>query len=67
MNQSRQIIEQKLNLSEYKKRVLVNKLITNSKEENKDYEYNYFKDNCSTKIGDIFNASCPKFMGSIGN
>jgi len=52
---SRQIIEQKLNLSEYKKRVLVNKLITNSKEENKDYEYNYFKDNCSTKIGDIFN------------
>ena len=55
VNQSRQIIEQKLNLSEYKKRVLVNKLITNSKEENKDYEYNYFENNCSTKIGDIFN------------
>ena len=55
VNQSRQIIEQKLNLSEYKKRVLVNKLITNSKEENKDYKYNYFKNNCSTKIGDIFN------------
>ena len=56
VNQSRQIIEQKLNLSEYKKRVLVNKLITNSKEENKDYEYNYFENNCSTKIGDIFNV-----------
>ena len=53
---SRQIIEQKLNLSEYKKRVLVNKLITNSKEENKDYKYNYFENNCSTKIGDIFNV-----------
>jgi len=56
VNQSRQIIEQKLNLSEYKKRVLVNKLITNSKEENKDYKYNYFENNCSTKIGDIFNV-----------
>jgi len=55
VNQSRQIIEQKLNLSEYKKRVLVNKLITNSKEENKNYDYNYFESNCSTKIGDIFN------------
>ena len=39
-----------------KKRVLVNKLITNSKEENKDYKYNYFENNCSTKIGDIFNV-----------
>ncbi len=56
VEQSRQIIEQKLNLSEYKKRVLVNKLITNSKEENKDYKYNYFENNCSTKIGDIFNV-----------
>jgi len=56
VNSSRQIIEQKLNLSEYKKRVLVNKLITNSKEENKDYKYNYFENNCSTKIGDIFNV-----------
>ena len=55
VNQSRQIIEQKLNLSEYKKRVLVNKLITNSEKENKDYKYNYFENNCSTKIGDIFN------------
>ena len=57
VNQSRQIIEQKLNLSEYKKRVLVNKLITNSKEENKDYEYNYFENNCSTKIG-LSNINC---------
>lgn len=56
VNQSRQIIEQKLNLSEYQKKVLVNKLITNSKEENKDYKYNYFENNCSTKIGDIFNV-----------
>ena len=53
--QSRQIIEQKINLSEYQKRVLVNKLITNSKEVNKYYEYNYFENNCSTKIADIFN------------
>ena len=30
-------------------------LITNSKEENKDYEYNYFENNSSTKIGDISN------------
>ena len=55
VNQSRQIIEQKLDLSEYKKRILVNRLITNSKEANKFYEYNYFENNCSTKIADIFN------------
>mgnify|MGYP001335626569 FL=1 len=55
VNQSRQIIEQKLDLSEYKKRVFVNRLITNSKEANKFYEYNYFENNCSTKIADIFN------------
>ena len=66
VNQSRQIIEQKLNLSEYKKRVLVNKLITNSKEENKDYEYNYFKDNCSTKIGDIFNELLEEEIRNAG-
>ncbi len=55
VNQSRQIIEQKLNLSKNQKRIIVNKLITNSKEANKFYEYNYFDDNCSTKIADIFN------------
>ncbi|MAV00804.1 MAG: hypothetical protein CMC37_04435 [Flavobacteriaceae bacterium] len=55
VNQSRQIIEQKLDLSEYKKRIFVNRLITNSKEANKFYEYNYFENNCSTKIADIFN------------
>jgi len=55
VNQSRQIIEQKLDLSEYQKRIFVNKLITNSKEANKFYEYNYFENNCSTKIADIFN------------
>ena len=55
-----------LNLSEYKKRVLVNKPITNSKEENKDYEYNYFKDNCSTKIGDIFNELLEEEIRNAG-
>ncbi|MBS82536.1 MAG: hypothetical protein CMD65_00180 [Gammaproteobacteria bacterium] len=55
VNQSRQIIEQKINLSEYQKKLLVNKLITNSKEPNRYYEYNYFENNCSTKIADIFN------------
>ena len=55
VNQSRQIIEQKLDLSEYQKRIFVNKLITNSKEANKFYEYNYFENNCSTKIADLFN------------
>ena len=66
VNQSRQIIEQKLNLSEYKKRVLVNKLITNSKEENKDYKYNYFENNCSTKIGDIFNELLEEEIRNAG-
>ena len=55
VNQSRQIIEQKLDLSEYQKRIFANNLITNSKEANKFYEYNYFENNCSTKIADLFN------------
>ena len=60
VKQSRQIIEQKINLSEYQKKLLVNKLITNSKEANRSYQYNYFEDNCSTKIADIFNEILEK-------
>ncbi len=60
VKQSRQIIEQKINLSEYQKKLLVNKLITNSREANRSYQYNYFEDNCSTKIADIFNEILEK-------
>lgn len=60
VKQSRQIIEQKINLSEYQKKILVNKLITNSREANRSYQYNYFEDNCSTKIADIFNEILEK-------
>ena len=60
VKQSRQIIEQKINLSEYQKKLLVNKLITNSREANRSYQYNYFENNCSTKIADIFNEILEK-------
>ena len=60
VKQSRQIIEQKINLSEYQKKLLVNKLITNSREANRNYQYNYFENNCSTKIADIFNEILEK-------
>jgi hypothetical protein len=49
----RGITEQVLNLSEAEKISIKNTLNENVKEENKYYQYEFFKDNCTTRLRDI--------------
>ena len=51
--ENRSVIEQELNLSCEEKERLSEALQSNSKEENKYYEYQYLFDNCSTRPRDI--------------
>lgn len=51
--QNRSIKEQVLNLTKDQKRALFSFLINNAKEENKVYAYDFFYDNCATKMRDV--------------
>ncbi len=51
--EQRGITEQVLNLTETQKNVIHNFLIQNSKEQNKYYKYDFFLDNCTTRLRDI--------------
>ena len=51
---NRSIIEQVLDLNATQKQSIFNYLQNNAKPENADYFYDYFYDNCATKIGDVF-------------
>ncbi|MDA8874537.1 DUF4105 domain-containing protein [Winogradskyella sp.] len=53
----RTIQEQKLNLSQDQKQRLYNYLINNYKPENRAYLYEFFYDNCATKIRDVANIT----------
>ncbi|WP_132702953.1 DUF4105 domain-containing protein [Winogradskyella wandonensis] len=53
----RTIEEQKLNLSPVQKQDLYNYLINNYKPENRKYLYDFFYDNCATKIRDVVNTA----------
>ncbi len=44
---------QKLNLSNKEKSVLISNLEINNREENKYFRYDFFRDNCATRIRDI--------------
>lgn len=48
-----QVVEQELNLSVEEKQQLYNALMINALPENREYRYNYFYDNCSTRPRDI--------------
>lgn len=50
----RGVKEQVLNLSESQKQAIFNFLQINSLPENRDYYYDYFYDNCSTRPRDVF-------------
>jgi Domain of unknown function (DUF4105) len=50
---NRGITEQVLNLSEQEKLDIYHALIENAKEENKYYQYDFFLDNCTTRLRDI--------------
>ena len=49
----RGITEQELNFSVAEKKIIKNFLNENIKEENKYYQYDFFKDNCTTRLRDI--------------
>ena len=53
-NQKRGILEHKIQISKNKKDALIQLLFENSRQENKFYVYDYFNDNCSTKVADLF-------------
>ncbi|MCW3805762.1 DUF4105 domain-containing protein [Plebeiibacterium marinum] len=50
---NRGVIEQELNLSYKEKQQIFNALIENYKPENRFYKYDFFYDNCATRIFDI--------------
>ena len=53
MKQNRKVYEQIIKTSKERKKIIVESLIKNSQEENKYYIYEYFEDNCSTRVADI--------------
>ena len=55
--QNRTIEEQVLNLSQKEKQRLFDYLINNYKPENRRYVYDFFYDNCATKIKDVTNIA----------
>jgi hypothetical protein len=57
---NRSIQEQVLNLTQTQKQKVFEFLSNNAKPENASYYYDYFYDNCATKIGDVFVESLGK-------
>lgn len=55
--QNRTIVEQILDLSQAQKQALFNFLMNNAKPENKYYLYDFFYDNCATKMKDVLNIA----------
>ena len=53
----RTINEQQLNLNQKQKQKLYNYLVNNYKPENRAYLYDFFYDNCATKIRDVVNVA----------
>jgi len=57
MAQNRTIREQELNLTYAQKKRLFQYLMNNMKPENRNYLYDFFYDNCATKIKDVTNVA----------
>ncbi|MFD2550412.1 DUF4105 domain-containing protein [Bizionia sediminis] len=51
--QNRRIEEQVLNLTPQQKQTLFNYLLNNNKPQNRAYQYDFFYDNCATKMRDV--------------
>lgn len=54
--ENRDIEAQELNLSAEQKRELATRLEVNARPENRNYRYDYFADNCSTRVRDALDA-----------
>ena len=57
--QNRWVKEQILNLDYYQRKSLARYLVNNSLPENKDYKYDFFYDNCATRIRDVLVEAIP--------
>ncbi|MFD1614975.1 lipoprotein N-acyltransferase Lnb domain-containing protein [Gelatiniphilus marinus] len=57
VRQNRTVKEQVLNLTQPEKQKLYNFLVNNYKPENREYLYEFFFDNCATKIKDVTNIA----------
>ena len=53
VNEQRRVVSQKINLTANQKEVLITLINNNMQPENELYLYNFFYDNCSTRIRDI--------------
>lgn len=53
---NRYVHEQPLNLTQAQKQKLYEYLVWNSQPENQNYRYNYFYNNCATKVRDVFST-----------
>lgn len=51
--EDRTVLQQQLNLTENQKQALLDLLLTNLEPENRIYRYNYFTNNCASKLRDI--------------
>ena len=63
--EKRKVIEQKLNLTKSQRQKLFNLLLENFKPENREYQYDFFFDNCATRITDIFFAALGDSLQNI--
>jgi len=52
----RSVFEQELNLNKEQKRSIIQFLIENAKPENRAYKYDFFYDNCATRVVDVFSS-----------
>ena len=60
VQEKRSVTEQVLQLTEQQKESIVSYLDWNAEPENREYKYDFFYDNCSTRIRDIFSQKLDK-------
>ena len=60
IEEGRWIWEQKLNISLSERQHLIDSLLINYQPENRYYPYDFFSDNCATRIRDIFVQAIPR-------
>lgn len=53
--QNRQVIEQVFNFNQEEKQLIFDYLLNNAKPENAFYQYDFFYDNCSSRVFDVLN------------
>ena len=54
---NRDVMEQRLNIGKPKARELAKALATNALPENREYIYDYYRDNCSTRVRDVIDST----------